>query len=162
MSWSYPQNFCASTAITYANFCQQAYFQYYVLTKTPQSFGYPPFSTFMQLPPKGYSLLYNLWYNEVFGPSYFGYVCASQANPKQLVIAIRGTENAEEWTDDILESWQATCPVANSTGLVHEGFGMIYKGLLYYTPPSGPIVPPTKQQTPVPLSQVVAGAQSVW
>jgi lipase (class 3) len=167
MGWSYPTNFNASTAITYANFVQQAYFQYYVATNTPQSFGYPPFSTFIQVPPTGYTLTYNLWYNESlnpFGgwaPAYFGYVCASQANPKQLVMVIRGTENGEEWTDDIFDSMQEACPVANSTGLVHEGFGSIYKGLLYYTPPSGSFVPPTKQQTPVPLSQVVAGAQSV-
>jgi hypothetical protein len=170
MSWNYPPNFNASTAITYANFCQQAYFQYYILTGTPPDFGYPAFSQFMKLPPTGYNLLYNIWYNEGWwDPVYFGYVCASSANPKQLVFALRGTENTEEWFDDIFESGQVSCPINSAQGLVHQGFATIYNGdagssgngLQYYTPPAGPIVPPKQNDPAVPLSKVVAGATSV-
>jgi hypothetical protein len=172
MTWSYPNGFSVSQAIAYANFCQQAYFQYYVLANTPPDFGYPAFTKFMQLPPSGYRLLYNLWYNEgVFewDPVYFGYVACSQTDSTQVVIAIRGTENSEEWYDDIMDSMQVNSPIQNSQGLVHQGFAIIYngqagadgKGLLYYTPPSGPLVPPTSADQPVPLSTVLSGAKSV-
>jgi len=172
MTWSYPAGFDATQAINYANFVQQAYFQYYALANTPPDFGYPPFSKFMQLPPSGYQLLYNIWYDEgIFSwdPVYFGYVASAQANPNQLVIAIRGTENSEEWYADIMESTQVASPIQGSSGQVHQGFATIYngegggngKGLQYYTPPNGPITPPTSKDTPVPLAKVLAGAQSV-
>jgi hypothetical protein len=170
MTWSYPTGFSVSQAITYANFVQQAYFQYYVLANTPPDFGYPPFSKFMQLPPTGYQLLYNIWYDEGiinWDPVYFGYVARLQSDSTQAVIAIRGTENAEEWTDDILYSTQVNSPILNSEGLVHSGFATIYNGqgagdgLLYYTAPSGTITPPLQTDKPVPLATVLSGVKNV-
>lgn len=173
MSWSYPAGFSASTAITYANFCQQAYFQYYVLSNVPPDFGYPPFLSFMKLPPTGYKLLYNIWYNEAlwgWDPVYFGYVAVSTTTPGQMVIAIRGTENSEEWYEDILQSGQVNSPIAGSTGLVHEGFAIIYNGnagtdgngLQYYAAQTaGNPVPPKQTDPAVPLAKVLAGATSV-
>jgi triacylglycerol lipase len=175
MTWSYPTGFNVTDAITYANFVQQAYFQYYVLANTPPDFGYPAYNQVMVLPPAGYQVLYNIWYSELTSPPpvYFGYVAALTANPKQIVIAIRGTENANEWFDDIIYSDQVNSPIPNSSGLVHEGFSTIYNGengkyspgLVYYAPPPGvppkPLTAPTSSDTPVPLSTVLQGAQSV-
>jgi hypothetical protein len=165
MSWSYPTGFDPNNAVTYANFCQQAYFQYYILTNTPPDFGYPSFSAIMELPPTGYQLLYHIWYDEgVFewDPVYFGYIAGSQANPGQLVVAIRGTEDLEEWFDDIMDSSQVSCPINGSEQtLVHAGFSAIYTGLRYYRPPPGPLTPPKETDQPVELSAVLAGANSV-
>ena len=169
MPWVYPPNFNATTAINYANFVQQAYFQYYILAGTPPVFGYPPFSKFMQLPPSGYTLRYNIWYNEgifTWDPVYFGYVAASPAG--DIIIAIRGTENSTEWTDDILFSTQTNSPIAGVPGKVHLGFATIYNGgtpggttgLNYYAP-TNPIVPPKKTDTTFPLAKVLSGARSV-
>ena len=164
MTWPYPDGFNTSDAIFYANFCQQAYFQYYILNAVPPDFGYPPFSQFVQLPPSGYNLLYNLWYDEgVFewDPVYFGYVAGLATNPSQLVVAIRGTESLEEWLDNFEESNQTTCPVKGSQGMVHAGFATIYSGLLYYAPPPGQLAPPKESDPTVPFTTVFGGVTSV-
>ena len=132
MSWSYPTSFDPNNAVTYANFCQQAYFQYYILTNTPSNFGYPSFSAIMELPPTDYQLLYNIWYDEgliEWDPVYFGYIAGSQTNPGQLVVAIRGTEDLDEWFDDIMDSSQVSCPIKGSEQtLVHAGFRSFIPG----------------------------------
>jgi triacylglycerol lipase len=156
MSWSYPQGFEAAQAVAYANFCQQAYFQYYVLNKIPPEFGYPPFSQIMQLPPSGYRRLYNIWEAK---SEYFGYVAGAVPPdpPNQIVIALRGTEGWGEWFSDLMLSGQAKCPVNGSRGSVHEGFATSYSGLGYYAQPT--VAPPTGSS--VPLSTVLAGARTV-
>jgi triacylglycerol lipase len=152
MPWSYPTGFNANTAIGYANFVQQAYFQYYMLTGVPPEFGYPPFVFTL---PTGYKLLYNLWWQR---SDYFGYVAGTPANsPTQLVIALRGTESWYEWLSDLMESAQVNCPVQSSQGSVHEGFSAYYQGLQYFHQPT--VAPPI--QSPVSLSKVLANAKSV-
>ena len=131
--WSYPQDFDAGQAVSYANFCQQAYFQYYILNNIPPDFGYPQFQDILKLPPSGYQLLYNIYDDS----DYFGYVANSTTDPSQIVIALRGTEGWLEWSDDFLLSSQQSSPITGCPGLVHEGFAILYEGLEYFKPPKG-------------------------
>ncbi|HKR01544.1 MAG TPA: lipase family protein [Pyrinomonadaceae bacterium] len=134
MSWTYPSGFDATTALTYANFCQQAYFQYYIYSKMPPDFGFPPYSTVIQIPPPGYTLLYDIYYNEgvLFTDwVYFGYVAQNTTNTSELVFAIRGTMTAEEWYEDLLVANTGPSSINGVQGNVHQGFNSVYKSLVY-------------------------------
>jgi hypothetical protein len=70
----------------------------------------------------GYQLLYWLNAKDIGTPRFYGYLAASTANPADLVIAIRGTEDAREWLLDF-----AAIPVYMSgIGFVALGFLCIF------------------------------------
>jgi hypothetical protein len=136
MSWTYPSGFSAATALTYANFCQQAYFQYDIYSQTPTDFGFPPYSQIISIPPSGYTLLYDIYYNEGFLSTdwvYFGYVAQNIANTDELVFVIRGTATAEEWYDDLLLANTGPSKISGVQGSIHQGFETVYQGLTYCT-----------------------------
>ncbi len=160
MAFKYPPGFSAQAALGFLNFCQQAYNMYYIFKGEKQPNGQPYVFTV----PQGYEMTYEIWGDGSIlgideGEVPYGFVAQKQG-ASDMVITVRGTEGDIEWADDLLEAEQAANPVPNSQGLVHEGFGDIYKSLIYVPgnyysmfPP-----PPNTGQT---LSQVVAGASSV-
>ena len=155
MSWTYPSGFSAATALIYANFVQQAYFQYYIDAKAQTEFGFPPYSQVISIPPSGYTLLYDIQYNEGFIETdwtYFGYVAQLANNPDSLVFAIRGTEDMIEWTDVLLSSNTGASGINNVQGNIHQGFAAIYKGLTYFK---------TGTTTQVPLSTILENVSSI-
>src|SRR6185369_8155531 len=155
MTWTYPSGFNAATALTYANFVQQAYFQYYINSKAQTEFGFPPYSQVISIPPAGCTLLYDIQFNEgVFETdwTYFGYVVQFADNPDSLVFAIRGTEDMLEWTDVLLSSNTGPSGINNVQGNIHQGFAAIYKGLTYFK---------TGTTTQVPLSTILENVSSI-
>lgn len=155
MSWTYPSGFSAATALIYANFVQQAYFQYYINAKTPTEFGFPPYSQVISIPPSGYTLLYDIQFNEGFIETdwtYFGYVAQLANNPGSLVFAIRGTEDMIEWTDVLLASNTGPSGINKVQGNIHQGFAAIYKGLTYFK---------TGTTTQVALSTILDNVSSI-
>jgi hypothetical protein len=67
----------------------------------------------------GYQFLYWLNAKDLGTPSFYGYLAASKSNPGNLVIAVRGTEDAKEWLLDF-----AAIPV------LMEGIGFVALGFL--------------------------------
>ena len=137
MSWpDYPTGFSASTALTLANFVQQAYFQLFVNAGTPPPpFGFSSYP--LQMPPSDYALLYTIQGSESTPYDYFGYVVTgpSLINEGQPMVAfvLRGTESGTEWFDDIIDSSQTAFTGSGTTslGLAHKGFTEIYSGFSY-------------------------------
>lgn len=152
MTWTYPSGFNAATALIYANFCQQAYFQYYIDSKTPPEFGFPPYSQVISIPPSGYTLLYDISFKEDGEQTYFGYVAQVTNSPQSLVFAIRGTEDMTEWTDVLLFSNTGPSGINKVQGNIHQGFAAIYEGLTYFK---------TGTTTAVALSTILANVSSI-
>ena len=132
MSWTYPSGFSAATALEFANFCQQAYFQYYIDAKTPPEFGFPPYTQVISIPPTGYNLLYDISYEELGEQTYFGYVAQNANELAELVFAIRGTDTVTEWIDNLLYSNTGPSGINKVQGNIHQGFAKIYNGLKYF------------------------------
>lgn len=155
MSWpDYPSGFDTNTALTCANFVQQAYFQLFANADGdtsqpfPPPFGFPAYSEVLQMPPLvpsgttgNYTLRYTIQSTESAPYDYFGYVITgpSLINKGKTMTAfvIRGTESHTEWMDDIMLSGQVDFLGNSSLGLVHEGFNLIYGGLNYVNPATG-------------------------
>jgi triacylglycerol lipase len=87
-------------AVLYGQFIEAAYSMYDEKSLTP-----PPSSNF----PAGFTLSAWVQMDDFFifgseGPSFYGFVAHSNADPKQAVLAIRGTVGGLEWYDDISSS----------------------------------------------------------
>ena len=109
-------------------------------------------------------MMYEIWgvdeiWHDDQGAVPFGFV-ARERKTNNLVFAIRGTEGDIEWAEDLFEADQIACPVANSQGMVHTGFGNIYETLTYQPATSNTLTPPAIGSGDK-LSQVVSGATSV-
>jgi lipase (class 3) len=160
MAAQYPPGFSAQDALYFiSNFCQLAYNQDYIFSGTKQGDGQPYGFTL----PQGYTMVYEIWgVDEIWGEDEsvvpFGFVSQSQG-ASDLVFAVRGTEGDIEWAEDLFEAEQAACPVPNSKGLVHAGFGAIYETLIYVPATTNSNTAPTAGAG-VPLTQVLAGAGS--
>jgi hypothetical protein len=75
----------------------------------------------------GFKLLYWLNAKDLGTPSFYGYLAASTANPGDLVLAVRGTEDAKEWLLDF-----AAIPVHMSgIGFVALGFLSIFNTFVF-------------------------------
>jgi hypothetical protein len=75
----------------------------------------------------GYQLLYWLNGKDIDTPAFYGYLAASTANPGDVVIAIRGTEDSIEWILDF-----AAIPVHMSgIGFVALGFLSIFNSFTF-------------------------------
>lgn len=142
MSWPYyPANWSPQNALTCTNLIQQAYFQLFADADSitpppyPPPYGFPAYSSVLQMPPSGYTLQYTIQYpSEKDTPyEYFGYVVTGpsivNSGNTMAAFVFRGTESIAEWMDDILVSNQTELP--NELGMVHEGFNSIYNGLSY-------------------------------
>jgi hypothetical protein len=70
----------------------------------------------------GYQLIYWLNAKDIGTPSFYGYLAQSTANPADLVLAVRGTEDTKEWLLDF-----AAIPVhMTGIGFVALGFLSIF------------------------------------
>lgn len=145
MSWpEYPSGFDVNTALTCANFVQEAYFQLFINAGTPPPpFGFDSYP--LQMPPNPsnsttspYTLQYTIQTNIEGAPyDYFGYVITGPSfnndNKTMAAFVLRGTESSAEWIDDILDANQSsfTGSGKSSLGMVHSGFNDIYSGFTY-------------------------------
>src|SRR5215213_391594 len=160
MAFKYPPGFSPQDALGFPGFCRQAYYEYYLYNGEPQSNG----QAYVFTVPQGYDMTYEIWgLDEIWhideGIVPFGFVAQRQGTG-DLVITVRGTEGDIEWAEDLLEGEQAADPVPNSQGLVHEGFGDIYKTLIYVPGNTYSMSPPPPNSAQ-PLGQVLANASSV-
>jgi triacylglycerol lipase len=127
-------------ALTYAGFVKVAYDTY----KNDRT-NLSPLQTQYISWPDGYTLRYNIHMTDFFlnqkTTRYYGLIAESIANPKNLVIAIRGTEGFAEWWDDfhILPS---KCPFDPKAGNVATGFLDLYNTLMVSQPglPEGAVM----------------------
>lgn len=161
MGFNYPQGFSPQDALNFAiDFCQQAYYQDYIFRGEKQPNGQPYVFTV----PQHYEMMYEIWgldeiWHDDQGTVPYGFV-ARERKTNDLVFVVRGTEGDIEWAEDLFEADQIACPVANSQGLVHRGFGTIYKNLTYQSTSSSTLTAPAIGSGDT-LSQVLDGATSV-
>jgi hypothetical protein len=82
----------------YGQFVQAAYSMY---GAAPNNLTPPPSPDF----PAGYDLVAWVQMQDFIigsiGPTFYGFIAQSTANPNQFVLAIRGTSNGVEWWDDL-------------------------------------------------------------
>jgi hypothetical protein len=99
---------------------------------SPTQDQYPSF-------PGTHTLLANIQMNDFFGQDkttvYFGFIAVENANPANIVVAIRGTKSITEWWDDFQVSF-TPCPFAPNAGNVESGFLELYNSLQISTPGS--------------------------
>jgi hypothetical protein len=75
----------------------------------------------------GYQLVYYLNAKDIGKSSFYGYLAASKANPADLILAVRGTEDFKEWLLDF-----AAIPVYMSgIGFVALGFLSIFNTFVF-------------------------------
>jgi hypothetical protein len=91
------QPFDPKAAVLYGQFVQAAYSMY---DAAPNNLTPPPSFDF----PAGYNLVAWVQMQDFIigstGPTFYGFVAQSSADPNRFVLAIRGTSNAVEWWDD--------------------------------------------------------------
>ncbi|HXB96480.1 MAG TPA: lipase family protein [bacterium] len=116
-----------AAALGFGLFVHAAYLEY---AAHPADLN-PPRSEYPQF-PAGYALAANLQMSDFIGgsttPTYYGFIARKLGDPSQVVVAIRGTDTAEEWWDDF--DWrQAPFSGAPHGGQVAGGFDRIYRSL---------------------------------
>ena len=125
-------------AAFYGNFVEVAY-EVYKLDNDKLNPSQPDYF------PKGYSLVANIqavanaWGNKE--RKYFGYIAQSIANPREVVVAIRGTEGWREWVDDA-EFLHVKFRDGKKGEHVEEGFYDIYKTFTSMVPGNNKQVTP--------------------
>ena len=77
------------------------------------------------------------------GPTFYGFIAESEADPNQFVLAIRGTSSWVEWWDD-LNAIRLVPFKDPGAGLVGAGFARIYDTLEVVPAPTGALhrIPP--------------------
>ncbi|MEN0054531.1 MAG: lipase family protein [Mucilaginibacter sp.] len=97
---------------------------------SPTQSQYPEF-------PAGYTLIANIHMTDFFDkiklPVYFGFIAVEDANPSNIVIAIRGTQSPMEWWDDF-QIAPTPYPFAQNAGKVVTGFLKLYESLKVSAP----------------------------
>jgi predicted chitinase/pimeloyl-ACP methyl ester carboxylesterase len=62
------------------------------------------------------------------GLTFYGFIAQSKTDPSKFVMAIRGTQTAEEWWDDLTSI--AKAPFGQNSGSVAYGFNRIYQTMV--------------------------------
>ncbi|WOJ88910.1 lipase family protein [Methylocapsa polymorpha] len=122
-----------ATAVLYGQFVEAAYTMY---NANPNNLRPPRSSDF----PSGYHLaawvLMQDFIFESTGPTFYGFIAQSEADPNQFILAIRGTSSWVEWWDDL--NAIVLVPFKDlGTGLVGAGFARIYDTLEVIANPTG-------------------------
>jgi triacylglycerol lipase len=131
--------------LNYGNFIKAAYdvYKLHPAVLSPSQDQYKDF-------PPGYTLRYNIHMTDFFLgqniTAYYGFIAFSNDNPKDLVIAIRGTVGYMEWWDDI-HVFPAENPFAENGGLVVSGFLDLYRSLK--------VSEPHQEALAIPLTETV-------
>jgi Lipase (class 3) len=130
---SIAQPFDPTAAVLYGQFVQAAYSMY---DAAPNSLTPPPSIDF----PAGYELVAWVQMQDFIigstGPTFYGFIAQSTANPNQYILAIRGTSNAVEWWDDANAALLVPFKV-QGCGSVGAGFARIYDTLEVVERPTG-------------------------
>jgi kumamolisin len=80
------------------------------------------------------------------GPTFYGFIARSSADPTAFVLAIRGTSNAVEWWDDANAAVRTAFKVPNC-GSVGAGFARIYDTLEVIERATGEAAAPAAMQS---------------
>lgn len=127
-----PLPFNPAVATQYGLFVQAAYSMY---AANPNNLTPQPASDF----PAGYEL--SAWIQmqdfvlSSTGPTFYGFIAQSKADPTEFVMAIRGTQTLEEWWDDLTSIGKTPFGQPNC-GSVAYGFNRIYETLEIIERPS--------------------------
>jgi hypothetical protein len=124
-----------SKALYYAQFVSTAVAYYKSTKDLPNPVKSPTQSQYTDF-PSGYTLVANILMKDFFGlfdPVYFGFIASDNANPTNIVVAIRGTQGTPEWVDDF-QTALTPCPFAPNAGNVETGFLDLYRSLDLWTP----------------------------
>ena len=128
------QPFDPKAAVLYGQFVQAAYSMY---NAAPNNLTPPPSNDF----PTGYDLVAWVQMQDFIigstGPTFYGFIAQSNADPNRFVLAIRGTSNGVEWWDDVNAAVLIPFRVPGC-GSVGAGFARIYDTLEVVERPTGP------------------------
>jgi kumamolisin len=151
---SIAEPFDPKAAVLYGQFVQAAYSMY---GAAPNTLTPPPSIDF----PAGYELVGWVQMQDFIigstGPTFYGFIAQSTANPNQFVLAIRGTSNAVEWWDDANAALLVPFRVPGC-GSVGAGFARIYGTLEVVERPTGaaPAIAPQSLRSVGGFAQQVA------
>jgi hypothetical protein len=127
------ESYDPTTAVLYGQFIAAAYAMY---DAQPTNLTPPPSSNF----PGGYRFAAWIQMQDFIlnstGPTFYGFIAESEADPNQFVLAIRGTSSWVEWWDD-LNAIRLVPFKDPGSGLVGAGFARIYDTLEVVPAPTG-------------------------
>jgi len=125
--------FDPNAALLYGQFVQSAYTMYHA---EPNNLTPAQSADF----PAGYKLTAWIQMQDFLigstGPTFYGFIAQSAADPNRFVVALRGTSNGVEWWDDANAALKTPFKIPNC-GSVGQGFARIYDTLEVVERPSG-------------------------